>query len=136
MKKLTKAELIERGKALGLDLTMKMTAVQMTEAIAGAVVSDVPEKEAEKPKELAVGSLVVTVNRVADCECSYIYPKTIAKILQNDKSGHKPLNVRFCNNGCTVWVEKHDVRALTADEELYAAARFSNANNYKYATVD
>ena len=141
MKKQTKTELIEKGKTLGLNLTMKMTAAEMAESIATAVINlpTAPaEKEVlpEKPKELVIGELAATVNRISDCGCSYVLPKTIVKLIDDDKGPHKPLHVRFCNSGCTVWVYRHDVRPLTEEEAAYAAVRFSNATGYRYATVD
>lgn len=130
---LTKAQLIETGKELSLNLNMKMLKKDMLKAIEAEQTKS--KKNCKKKKEIEAGDLVVLINKVSECGCSYVYPKTIAKVLRKENK-LRAFNIRFCNSGCIIWVTKEDLRMLTKEEAVYAEKRFSNATAYRYATVD
>jgi len=134
MKKVTKKQLVEKGQLIGIELPMKLTLAQMIEKI------EAKEKElaviVPEPKKMAKDDIVVLNEKVSDCGCSYVYPKTIAKLLETNGKGFRKNNIRFCNSGCTVWVSDNAIRSLTEAEAKYAENRFSNATSYIYATVD
>jgi len=134
MKKETKNQLIEQGNLIGLKLSLKMTWQQLKDAVEAKK----QEIEAKKDikKDIPIESLIVVVNRVSNCGCSYVDPGTIAKLMRRNTGDRHPNNIKFCQNGCDVWVKDEDIRQLTDLEAAYAAERFSNAVSYRYARVD
>lgn len=133
MKKVTKAQLIERGKELGLELTMKQTWGAMMEAI--------DNKEAELVKEESVlivekGKLVATKEEVSICGCVLLPKGAIVRINSTEPDEDGDVHCSTMDETSGYWLEVNYLRELTAEEALIAPERFASANDSEYATVD